>query len=403
MKALLLAGGQATRLYPFTKTRPKPLLPIANQTLIKRNLLALAEAGITSVVVVHAKGDSSIRSAIGPRVDSALHVEYVEQQGEGIGDAVLSAKEKFISGQYILLGYADILSTSNIYSHILSVFNHMRSPVASVNLVSESTRNYGNVYLDEKMCIDRIVEKPHERNLGNYILGGVYMMPYQLFEMLEKNEKNMLAAFDQVIAEFGLHAAIWEKDWIDINYPWSILHANAMVMNTLDESRIAADVKIPTSATVSGPVIIGKGVTLCEGVVLRGPCIIGENSFIGNNVLVRENTVIGANTEIGYGTELKNAVIFGDAIIGRISYIGDSVVGYGAHIGSGTMTINCPVSVEEVFVPVRGELKNTGLRKLGAFIGDNALIGASNTIRAGAVIDSGAIIRDHFTVDREEA
>ena len=402
MKALLLAGGPATRLYPFTRNRPKPLLPLANETILHRNLSALRRAGINSVVIVYAKGNTLIQETIGSGKELGVHIEYVEQSGEGIGNAISSAESKFVAGQYFLLGYADILTTDNIYSHLLSVFNRLRAPVASVCLTDESTRHYGNVYLDENMKITRIVEKPPERDLGNYVLGGVFMMPHEIFEFVKKAKGDVTGAWDQLIERYGIFAGIWEHDWIDINYPWSILHANKMVMDTLTESRIAADVEIPSSVTISGPVSIAKGVVIREGAVIRGPAVIGEGCFIGNNALVREYCSLGADCMIGFGTELKNCVIFGSAIIGRISYLGDSVVGEGAHIGSGTMTINFPINYGEVLVPVKGKLHNSRLRKLGAFIGDGAKVGASNSIRAGAVIECNEVIQDHFTVDRME-
>lgn len=402
MKALLLAGGPATRLYPFTRTRPKPMLPIANVSILHRNLALLREAGINSVVIVHAAGDPAIVESLGIGRELGLHIEHVEQHGEGIGHAILSARDRFVEGQYFLLGYGDILTTSNIYSHMLSVFNRLRAPAASVCLTDDSTRHYGNVYLDEEMRITRVVEKPDSADLGNYILGGVFMMPFDIFEMIAQAGGDVQAAWEAIIAKYGFYAAIWENDWIDINYPWSILEANRVILDTLTESRIAADVQIPNSVSLTGPVVIGSGTVIREGAVIRGPVIIGENCFIGNNALVREHCSIGPGCEIGFGTELKNSVIFGTAIIGRISYIGDSVVGEGAHIGSGTMTVNYPIGESEVLVPVRGAMHRTGLRKLGAFIGDRAAIGASNTIQAGAVIESGAVIRDNFTVDRGE-
>jgi bifunctional UDP-N-acetylglucosamine pyrophosphorylase/glucosamine-1-phosphate N-acetyltransferase len=402
MKALLLAGGAALRLYPFTRVRPKPLLPLANETILHRNLRSLAEAGINSVVIVHASGDDSIRATLGNDAGLGLHIEYVPQQGEGIGAAIASARDKMVHGQYFLLGYADILSTSNIYSGILGVFNRLRAPTASVCLTDESTRHYGNVYLDGEMKITRIVEKPHERDLGNYILCGVFAMPYQLFDLVNEAGGDVLVAFDKLIEQFGVYAAIWEHDWIDINYPWSILGANKMVMDTLKETRVAADVDIPPSVTIRGPVVIESGTRICEGATIHGPAVIGKDCFIGNNALIREYCSLGPGSMVGFGTELKNCVIFGNAIIGRISYIGDSVVGEGAHIGSGTMTINYPIDEEEVLVPVNGSLHHTRHRKLGAFIGDRAAIGASNTIQAGAVIDCAAVIPDHYTVDRQE-
>jgi len=173
-----------------------------------------------------------------------------------------------------------------------------------------------------------------------------------------------------------------------------------MVMDTWSDSRIARDVDVADGVRIHGPVAIEGGVRIREGAVIRGPVIIGRDSFIGNNALIREYTALGPGSVVGFSTELKNCIIFAGASIGRISYIGDSVVGERAKIGSCTMTINVRVGGGSIWVPVRGELQDSGLAKLGAFIGDGANIGASNTIQAGAVIDGGAVIGDHFTVDR---
>jgi NDP-sugar pyrophosphorylase family protein len=400
MKALLLAGGEASRLNPFTSTRSKPMLPIANKTIIERNLTKLSEAGIDSVVIVHAASDTRIKSvsAVGKALN--INVEFVTQQRPGIGGAVLAAKEKFNEGQFFLLGYADILSTQNMYSHLLSIFNRKRMPVASVCLTDEPTSEYGNVYFDDQLQISSIVEKPADRKTSNYVLNGLYVMPFELFGLLEQSDSDILGAFEKIISEVGLNAAMWEKDWIDINYPWSILDANKQVLDMMEESTIAANVMIPSNVTITGPVIIEEDVKICEGAVIHGPSIIGKGSFIGNNALVRSYCSIGPNTEIGFGTELKNCITFGNTIIGRISYLGDSVVGENCHVGSGTMTINSPVDEDKVKVLINKKLVETGLVKLGSFFGAGAHVGASNTIQAGTIIAANAVIPDNFTVSK---
>ena len=269
-------------------------------------------------------------------------------------------------------------------------------------LPEDSTNLYGNVYLDGEMRITRIVEKPTDVGLGNYVLGGVFVMPYEIFDYIEKKKGKILGALESLLEGYGIYAAIWEKDWIDINYPWSILQANKMVMDTWEDSRIAKDVDIAHGVTIEGPAVIKSGVRIREGAVIRGPVVIGNDCFIGNNALIREFSAVGPGSVVGFGTELKNCIIFSGGVIGRISYIGDSIVGEGAKIGSGTMTINQRVGGGNIWVPIKGELVDSGLEKLGAFIGDGATIGASNTIQAGAVIGADAVIGDHFTVDREE-
>ena len=133
--------------------------------------------------------------------------------------------------------------------------------------------------------------------------------------------------------------------------------------------------------------------------VIKGPCYIGPNVYLGNNTLIRKNAAIGPNCKIGYGTEIKNAVLFGDSVIGRLSFIGDSVVGTGVKFGSGTITVNYITSGKTICFESKNEgCLNTKLPKLGAFIGDNSTIGTSNTIAPGISIAPRTEVPDHLTV-----
>jgi bifunctional UDP-N-acetylglucosamine pyrophosphorylase/glucosamine-1-phosphate N-acetyltransferase len=121
---------------------------------------------------------------------------------------------------------------------------------------------------------------------------------------------------------------------------------------------------------------------------------------VGNNVLVRSYSSLGPGSIIGYGVELKNCVLFGGARIGRLSFVGDSVVGEQVDIGSGTMTVNETMDRSPIAVNIRGTMVESGLTKLGAFIGDRAKIGAGNTLAPGTVIEAGTIVPHHFTVPK---
>jgi NDP-sugar pyrophosphorylase family protein len=132
--------------------------------------------------------------------------------------------------------------------------------------------------------------------------------------------------------------------------------------------------------------------------VLAGPCYIGRNCYVGNNVLVRSYSSLGAGSMIGYGVELKNCVLFGNSKVGRLSFVGDSVIGENVDIGSGTMTINENMDRTPVVVDVRSEPVDSGLTKLGAFMGDDVKIGAGNTLAAGTVVAAGTSVAHHATV-----
>ena len=126
---------------------------------------------------------------------------------------------------------------------------------------------------------------------------------------------------------------------------------------------------------LEGAVRIGQNVTVESGTVLKGPCYIEENSYIGNNSLIRNFSAIGPNSTVGYGSELKNCVLFGGNDIGRLSFVGDSVLGENASTGSGLTTVNHTADYSPVICKTDHGAVETGLIKLGAFVGDHVKIG----------------------------
>jgi len=400
MKALILTGGAGRNLVPFSSTRPKAMTVVAGGSLMRRTLSHLREVGVTDVTVVIGQHGEKVTETFKDGHEIGLNLAYVEQQRPGgIADAILRARTRFIPGEYFILVYGDVVTSANPFHQALQSFNSFKAPIAGVCLPGPPTTRYGNVYLDGTR-ITRIVEKPTTTGLGNYVLAGVFVLPVEVFALVEKSSRDMEQVFAQLMRAPGLHASIWEEGWIDVEYPWDILAANRMVMDTWEEAQISRHAVIDGNVTFTGPVRIERGSVIKAGAVLAGPCYIGRNCYVGNNVLVRSYSSLGAASSIGYGVELKNCVLFGNSKIGRLSFVGDSVIGDNVDIGSGTMTINENMDHTPVAVSVRGEPVNSGLVKLGGFIGDDVKVGAGNTLAAGTVLPPGTSVPHHATVSR---
>jgi len=398
MKALMLTGGAGRNLVPFSSTRPKAMTVVAGGSLMRRTLSHLREVGVTDVTVVIGQNGEKVTGTFKDGQEIGLSLSYVEQQRPGgIADAILRARTRFIPGEYFILVYGDVVTSANPFHQALQSFNSFKAPIAAVCLPGPPTARYGNVYLDGTR-ITRIVEKPTTAGLGNYVLAGVFVLPVEVFPLVEKSGGDMEQVFTQLVRAPGLHASIWEEGWIDVEYPWDILAANRMVMDTWEEARISRYATIDGNVTFTGPVRVEPGSVIKAGAVLAGPCYIGRNCYVGNNVLVRSYSSLGAASSIGYGVELKNCVLFGNSKIGRLSFVGDSVIGDNVDIGSGTMTINENMDHTPVAVSVRGEPVNSGLVKLGGFIGDDVKVGAGNTLAAGTVLPPGTSVPHHATV-----
>jgi bifunctional UDP-N-acetylglucosamine pyrophosphorylase/glucosamine-1-phosphate N-acetyltransferase len=401
MKALILTGGAGRTLVPFSSTRPKAMTVVAGGSLLRRTLNHLAEVGVTDITVVLGQNGDKVRQVFADGGDLGLNLSYVEQsRPSGIADAISSARKRFIPGEYFILVYGDVVTSGNPFHQALLSFNSFKGPIAGVCLPGPPTGRYGNVYL-RGTRITKIVEKPHTEGLGNYVLAGVFVLPTETFSWLDQVGGDMERMFDKLVESPSLHASIWEEGWIDVEYPWDVLAANRMVMDTWEEARISKNAEIEGNVTITGPVRIEPGSVIKSGAVLAGPCYIGRDCYVGNNVLVRSYSSLGAGSSIGYGVELKNCVLFGNSNVGRLSFVGDSVVGENTDIGSGTMTINERMDRASIAIDIRGERVDSHLTKLGSFLGDDVKVGAGNTLAAGTVLTPGTQVPHHATVGKE--
>jgi len=193
-------------------------------------------------------------------------------------------------------------------------------------------------------------------------------------------------------------ASVWQDEWIDVGYGWDLLAANQDIFKGLDYARIHKSAKISPSAHVSGLVLIEKGVTIDHNAEIVGPCFIGKNVYIGTNSLIRNYSCIGENSNIGYSVEIKNSVIQSNVKIGRLSFVGDSVIGENVIIGSGVTTMN--VLRDDELHKSSQEIKGRKYHKLGTIIGPNTVIGSNSVIKPYVIIDADQAISDGSVIKK---
>jgi bifunctional UDP-N-acetylglucosamine pyrophosphorylase/glucosamine-1-phosphate N-acetyltransferase len=373
------------------------MIDVAGRTILDNSLELLKNSGINDIFVVVGHKRDKLIEVLREHDDDGLNIHYVEQkQNRGIGHAVMQVKNKISPGEYFLLLYGDILTADNIFTKIQQSFHAFKCPVASICL-PPSNEQFGNVFLNAQMQITKIIEKPKSNKLGNYVLAGVFILPASFFQLLESSGGSMEKALKKIVAGEGLRASMWEDEWLDVVHPWEILTANKMIMDSWEESSIAKTATLESNVTLQGIVKIEADVLIKAGAVIEGPCSIGRGSYIGNNSLIRSYTSLGKNCEVGSGVELKNCVVMDNTQIGRLSFIGDSVLGENVDIGSGCMTVNRAVDWKPISVK-NGKRISTGLSKLGAFLGDGVVVGAGNMIQPGTVVHSGKIIPACYSV-----
>jgi len=164
-------------------------------------------------------------------------------------------------------------------------------------------------------------------------------------------------------------------------YPWEVLPDISAIIISLAENlpfeykEVKMGVFIHESASVS---------RACE---INGPCIIGKKTQIRPGAYIRGSALIGENCVIGNSTEIKNTILFDGVQVPHYNYVGDSILGYRAHLGAGAVISNVKSDKSEVFSFDENQNRvETGLVKCGGFLGDHAEIGCHSVITPGAVI-----------------
>jgi UDP-N-acetylglucosamine diphosphorylase / glucose-1-phosphate thymidylyltransferase / UDP-N-acetylgalactosamine diphosphorylase / glucosamine-1-phosphate N-acetyltransferase / galactosamine-1-phosphate N-acetyltransferase len=143
---------------------------------------------------------------------------------------------------------------------------------------------------------------------------------------------------------------------------------------------------------ISSNVFVGRGTVVEQGAVLKGPAWIGENCQIRSGCYVRENVVVGNGVVMGNSCEFKNSIIFDEAQVPHFNYVGDSILGFKAHLGAGVILSNVKLDHSEIAVATHEGNIATGLTKFGAVVGDRTEIGCNAVINPGSVLGRDCLV-----------
>ncbi|RLI33379.1 hypothetical protein DRO56_01865, partial [Candidatus Bathyarchaeota archaeon] len=143
---------------------------------------------------------------------------------------------------------------------------------------------------------------------------------------------------------------------------------------------------------------VEEGARVRAGAYIEGPVLIGRGSDIGPNCYIRPSTSIGEEVRIGNACEVKNSIIMDRTHVAHLSYVGDSVLGSGCNLGAGTITANIRFDKRNVRMNIKGRRIDSGRRKLGTFMGDDAQTGINVSLMPGVKVGPGSWIAPGLTV-----
>ena len=174
------------------------------------------------------------------------------------------------------------------------------------------------------------------------------------------------------------------KDYLaQFTYPWEALAG-------IKDFILSVGPTLEDYDEVSPQVWVHKTATVAPTAFLGGPCIIGPETEVRHCAFIRGSALVGAGCVVGNSTELKNCILFDGAQVPHYNYVGDSILGYKAHMGAGAITSN--FRSDHGSVTLHGPEIATGLRKFGAMIGDMAEIGCGTVLNPGTVVGRGSIV-----------
>ena len=164
-------------------------------------------------------------------------------------------------------------------------------------------------------------------------------------------------------------------------YPWEVLSKIEEYILKIGEKLSKEDYN-----KVGDNVWIAKSAKVAPTTYIHGPAIIGENAEIRHCAFIRGNAIVGNNAVVGNSTELKNVILFNNVQVPHYNYVGDSILGYKAHMGAGSITSNVKSDKKLVAIKNGNEMIETNRKKVGAMIGDNVEVGCGSVLNPGTVI-----------------
>lgn len=182
---------------------------------------------------------------------------------------------------------------------------------------------------------------------------------------------------------FNMDETIAKDIFNNVTYPWEVLPLIKDFILVLGNSLSPEEYDQPQEG-----VWVAKSASIAPTASINGPCIIEKNTEIRPGAFIRGNAIVGENCVVGNSTELKNVILFNNVQVPHYNYVGDSILGYKSHMGAGSITSNVKSDKTKVTIRYEGDVIETGLKKMGAILGNYVEIGCNSVLNPGSIVGS---------------
>jgi mannose-1-phosphate guanylyltransferase len=361
MQAVILVGGEGTRLRPLTSTVPKPVVPLVDRPFIAYMLEWLRAHGVDDVIMSCGFLATSVRNVLGDGSAYGLRLRFVEEpEPRGTGGALKYA-ESLLDERFLMLN-GDVLTDIDLSAQLDR--HETSGATGTLALVPvDDPSAYGLVRLEEDTRVREFVEKPRPDEIDtNLISAGVYVLERSVLDLIPPDQKVSIEreVWPRLVGR-GLYGYAADAYWMDIGTPDRYLQGTFDILEGNVRTQVGERLGDTFLGVADG--VDARGRIVPPAIVERG-CVIGEGARVGSLV------VLGSGVQVGQDTAIERSVVLQGAQIGANCTLTDCIVAAGARIGDGT------------------EISG------GAVLGEGVTVGANNLLTRGLRLAANTVLPD---------
>jgi mannose-1-phosphate guanylyltransferase/phosphomannomutase len=328
MRAVVMAGGEGTRLRPLTVNRPKPMVPVANRPVMEHIIRLVKQHGIGEIVATLQYLPDVIQDYFGDGSEFGVSMAYsIETKPLGTAGSVKLASHLLDETFLVISG--DALTDMDLAD--LIQFHKKKGSVATLALTRvEKPLEFGVVITDGSGRITRFLEKPSWSEVfSDTINTGIYVLEPEVLALMEENGVyDWSKEIFPLLLETGrpIYGYVSRDYWCDIGSLEQYLQANHDAVSGKVRLSIPGD-------EIRRGVWLGRNVAIDPTAEIETPCVIGDGAVIRPGARVAEYTVLGPNTVLDAGAEVKRSVTQSQAYVGRGADVRAAIIGKGASLG----------------------------------------------------------------------
>jgi mannose-1-phosphate guanylyltransferase len=329
MRAILLAGGQGTRLRPLTLQTPKPVVPIFDRPFLEYQIDRLREVPEVDEIVLSLNYQPRrIEEVFGDGSRLGIRITYgVEPQPLGTGGAI-----KFAAGDYggepLIVFNGDVFTSVDLPA-LLALHRERKAKATIVLTPVDNPTAYGLVETDDRGNVQAFVEKPQADQIrSNTINAGIYVLEPEMLERIPAGVPSSVEReyFPSLIRDGHTFVAhVYDGYWIDIGTPAKYRQAHHDIM----AGRFVA----APFATTPGAAVISPDARIEEGATIEAPCFIDGGAVVKRGAHIGANSVIGAHCHIGAGAVIAGAILWPNTWVDAHAHLGSVLAGRHCHFG----------------------------------------------------------------------